>query len=177
MSIFTKVEIGRGLEINVDVESLMKQEAVFGHVVYIGLRNILMDCHANIVREDCVDDADYRAKKLAVAEKKLEAMMSGVLRAKTGSSPKTIIDPIEKEAFKLARVFVYGKAKGWEKGEKSAISYIAALAKALEMEGSAEKDILVAAIEKRAQKAEVLAAAKAIVDANSSEIEIDDLGI
>jgi len=173
----TVVEIGRGLAISVDVEALMKQEAVFGHVVYMGLRNILMDCHANIVREDCVDDADYRAKKLAVANKKLEAMMSGVLRAKTGSSPKTFVDPVEKEANKMARTFVYGKAKGWEKGEKGPIAYIAALAKALEMEGSAEKDILLAAIEKRAERKDVIEAARLVVESNSIEISADDLGI
>ena len=108
-----KVNIGKGLEIDVDVNGL--PAPVMQHVVMIGLRNILMDSHASVTAKDNPDD--YREKSLAVAEGKLEAMMKGELRS--NGTPRTrTLDPVSKEAKALAND-VMRKSAGakWTKGE------------------------------------------------------------
>lgn len=87
-----KVQIGKGIEIDVDVANLPANVAE--HVVYIGMRNILMDAHASIT----TDEPDYQAKALAVSQKKLAAMMVGEVRV-AGTREG---DPVRAEAMRLA---------------------------------------------------------------------------
>lgn len=89
----TQVNIGKGIELAVDLSKL--NEAVLAHVVYIGLRNILMDSHAGVT----ADKSDnVEAESRAVAEKKLAAMYAGEVRSvgtRTG-------DPVKAESIRLA---------------------------------------------------------------------------
>lgn len=89
----TKVNIGKGLELDVDFTKL--PDNVKEHVVYIGLRNILMDAHAGITADK---SADVSADSLAVAEKKLAAMYAGEVRS-TGTRTG---DPVKAEAIRIA---------------------------------------------------------------------------
>lgn len=94
-----KVNIGKGIELDVDVTKLglpaeSTLSAVARHVIYLGLRNPLMDSHAGIT----TDETDYVAKSTAQAEKKLAAMYSGEVRA-FGTREG---DPVKAEARRLA---------------------------------------------------------------------------
>ncbi len=174
------VDIGKGIQLDVDVDSLKTRDAVFGHVVYIGLRNILMDSHAGVKRDECESDADYRAKSRAIAEKKLAAMMEGTLRAKgAGTQRASAADPVTAEALREARVFVGKKAKGWEKGTDSAIAWLTAIADKIghelpdEPNGNDWKELVAAAIAYRAAKPESIATAQKIVELRQIEVDVE----
>lgn len=99
-----EINVGKGITIDVDVDKLtpgyddtahlVAAQPVFEHVIRIGLRNILMDCHAGIP----IDEPDYQAKARAVVEKKLEAMYNGEVRV-AGTREG---DPVRAEAMRLA---------------------------------------------------------------------------
>lgn len=178
-----KVEIGKGLSFEVDTEALREHKLVWDHVVYIGARNIFMDAHASVKREDFEDGeegtAKWREASLALATKRHESMCRGELRTAHSGPRASHVDPIAAEALRLARTFVYGRARGWEKGTESAVLYIDALCAALEMPlQSKPKDILNAAVAKRAAREDVLDMAKVNVEsAKKIAINVDDLGI
>jgi hypothetical protein len=67
-----QVAIGKGITLPVDVERLPQD--VLDHVVYIGLRNVLMDSHASATAESGKDAR-------GMAEKKLASMYAGEVRA------------------------------------------------------------------------------------------------
>lgn len=106
------VNIGKGIELDVDTTRL--NQAVKDHVVYIGLRNILMDSHAGITADKSKDvEADSRA----VAEKKLDAMYAGEVRSagtRTG-------DPVKAEAIRLATDQLKAAYRKAGKGKVSAV--------------------------------------------------------
>jgi hypothetical protein len=81
------INIGKGITLPVDVNALPAN--AMAHVVYIGLRNILMDAHAG------EKDAD---NSRAVSEKKLAALMSGEVRV-TGTREG---NPVKAEAIRIA---------------------------------------------------------------------------
>lgn len=87
-----KVNIGKGLELDVNVESIPAN--AMAHVVYIGLRNILMDAHASVT----TDEADYVEKARAASEKKLAALMAGEVRVVSSREG----DPVKAEAVRIA---------------------------------------------------------------------------
>ena len=87
-----EINVGKGLSIDVNANALPAN--VMDHVVYIGLRNILMDSHAGI----STDEADYQAKARATVEKKLQAMLNGEVRV-AGTREG---DPVKAEAMRLA---------------------------------------------------------------------------
>lgn len=93
-----KIAIGKGIEMDVDTSKLgfgeLSPDTAGGHVVYIGLRNILMDSHAGITK----DEADYVDKSRATAEKKLAALYAGEVRT-VGTREG---DPVKAEAMRLA---------------------------------------------------------------------------
>lgn len=96
------VNIGKGIEMDVDVTKLPAN--VQEHVVYIGLRNILMDSHASVTAEK---SADVGAESLAMAEKKLVAMYAGEVRSvgtRTG-------DVVKSEAIRIATGLIKAQAK------------------------------------------------------------------
>lgn len=89
-----KVNIGKGIELDVNANALPAN--VMEHVVYIGLRNILMDSHASVTRES--DGENFVANAQAQAEKKLAAMMAGEVRV-AGTREG---DPVRAEAIRIA---------------------------------------------------------------------------
>jgi hypothetical protein len=98
-----EINVGKGITIDVDAQKLdlvgadgeeYRHDTVPGHVIYIGLRNILMDAHAGIA----TDEPDYQAKARAVVEKKLAAMYAGEVRV-AGTREG---DPVRAEAMRLA---------------------------------------------------------------------------
>lgn len=115
------VNIGKGIELDVDVSRLaglgngqeIGGNAVLHHVIYIGLRNVLMDSHAGVTAEKSTDvEADSRA----MAEKKLAAMYAGEVRSvgtRTG-------DPVKAEAIRIASKVLVTAAKKAGKVGKNA---------------------------------------------------------
>lgn len=93
------VNIGKGIELNVDTTKLglppeEMLSAVARHIIYLGLRNPLMDSHAGITS----DETDFVEKSRATAEKKLTAMYAGEVRV-AGTREG---DPVRAEAKRLA---------------------------------------------------------------------------
>lgn len=93
------VNIGKGIELDVDVTKLglppeNMLSAVARHVIYLGLRNPLMDSHASVT----TDEPDFVEKSKAIAVKKLEAMYNGEVRATSTREG----DPVKAEAKRLA---------------------------------------------------------------------------
>jgi hypothetical protein len=89
-----KVNIGRGIERDVDTSALT--EGVMAHVVYIGLRNILMDAHAGATKtagEGATEDA-IRAVAEAMVDKKLASLMAGEIRVAGERSRKSVLEKI-----------------------------------------------------------------------------------
>lgn len=107
------VNIGKGITLAIDTTLIVGP--VLDHVMKIGLRNILMDCHAGITKAD--HPTDYTALSKAKAEAKLAAMIAGDIRAARATSGITR-DPVRAEALKMARkavnaVFRKPKDKDW----------------------------------------------------------------
>ena len=91
-----QVNIGKGIDLETPDFASFTQE-VKDHIVYIGLRNILMDSHAGVTAEK-VGAENVIEQSRAVAQKKLAALTAGEVR--TASIREG--DPIKAEAMKLA---------------------------------------------------------------------------
>ena len=181
------IEIGKTLTVAVDTTKL--NDAVMAHVVRIGVRNILMDAHASVKRDDCESDQDYRAKSLAQSMKKLEAMYRGEVRA-NATTRISNADPIEAEALRMARVFVGKATRGWEDAKGDARKWIDAAAEAMQLDDAERpnwtaddfadkaKAVLAAAIKRRAAREDVREAARKVVEAAKSVVATgEDLGL
>ena len=95
-----QVNVGKGITLDVDVTRLgfapeSELSPVALHVIYLGVRNPVMDSHAGITKESGVD---YVAQSRAQATKKLESMYAGEVRA-AGTREG---DPVKAEAMRLA---------------------------------------------------------------------------
>jgi hypothetical protein len=119
------INIGADIVLPVDFTALPVNAA--NHVVYIGLRNILMDSHASVVRKDFATDAEWIAAKRAVAEKKFAAMLAGDIRQTTTKG--RIADPVKREAVRMATETIMVAAK--KAGEKPDAKTVHARALAL----------------------------------------------
>jgi hypothetical protein len=99
------VKIGKGLAIDVNTDRL--NGVVMDHVVYMGLRNILMDSHASIKK----DEDDFKSKSMAVVVKKLDALYNGIIRV---AGERASFDAVEGEARRIAMMALrtYFKNKG-----------------------------------------------------------------
>jgi len=143
------VNIGKGLELDVDLAKL--PEPVREHVIYIGLRNILMDAHAGITADK---STDVEADSLAVSEKKLASMYAGEVRTvgtRTG-------DPVKSEAIRIASDIIKVQ---WKKAGK----------KLAELDSKVLRDAAVALVDKTPAIADQ---ARANVAANKAlDIEVD----
>jgi hypothetical protein len=73
-------------------------EAALNHAIMIGLRNILMDSHASVTKEEYPDDAEREAAARAMVQKKLDALMSGEVRVASTREG----DPVKAEAIRMA---------------------------------------------------------------------------
>jgi hypothetical protein len=94
-----KVQIGKGLEMEVDTSRL--NDEVRDHVIRTGLRNLLMDAHASATAK--ANPEGYVKKSLELAEKKLASLYAGVVRAQSFGGPKAPTDPVAMVILRLAR--------------------------------------------------------------------------
>ena len=81
-------DAGKNVSFNLTVEQvnhLLTYANVHQHLLTIGLKNVLQDCHASIVREDFSSDDEWIAAKRAKAELKLGAMLVGDVRAQSNA--------------------------------------------------------------------------------------------
>lgn len=99
----TKVNIGKGIEMDVDFDSM--PQAALDHILYIGARNILMDSHASITKESNPNDLEAAAK--AMADKKLTALMAGEVRVSGAREG----DPVRAEALRSATAVIVAALK------------------------------------------------------------------
>lgn len=122
------IDIGKGLQMDVDMTALAKHQPVMDHVMYIGLRNILMDSHASATAEEYPDKAAQREASLALAGKKLESMYNGLARTKVASAGPSAFEKVMNRVF-LSRLSkdIRGKlAKMDDKGAAWIAAQIAA---------------------------------------------------
>lgn len=157
------------------VSTLASFPDVAKHVWTIGLKNILQDCHASIVRKDFKTDDEYVAAKRAKAELKLGALMVGDVRVRRGER-KEPADPIARESRVLA--------KAWVKAQDKTNAWYAKMGAALEMPyGTIEdqEELVEVVIDRRAVRGEVVEQATKIVEsrrkAKAVSVDLDDLGI
>lgn len=177
------IDIGKGLRVNVARKEIEKIEAIADHVFKIGMRNILMDSHASVKRDDCESDQDYRDKSLAIAMKKLEKMLNGEIRANSGGTRVSSVDPITKMAREIAKGIILPRVKDYAKNDEHMLTLLA-IAEKLSMaipesgdeRDSAIKSVIAAAIAKNAETEKVLAEAKQRVEATAKiSVNVDDL--
>lgn len=182
------IEIGKSLTVNVDTARM--PETAMAHIVKMGLRNVLMDSHASVKRDAYAagDDGakEWQAASLAVAMKKLDALYRGEVRA-NATTRVSHADPIEAEAMRMARSFVYGKARGWEENKGDSRAWVSAVAQAVALDpidwtkdtfGDAVKAVLAEAIKRRAARPDVREAAAKVVEAAKAVIVTgEDLGL
>lgn len=183
------IEIGKGRTIgltNEQMETLRGHAVVINRVIEIGLKNILSDANAGIgKRETYESDQAYGDAAYAASMKKLDAMLKGEYRGAVERGPRVPSDPVAAEALREARVYVGTKTRGWEKDAKEAIDFLTKIAVALDMphDGTMEKanyfkSLIAAAIAKRAAREDVIAAAKAVVEARKNvKVDPEDLGL
>jgi hypothetical protein len=145
------VNIGKGIDLVTPAFESFTQE-VKDHIVYIGLRNILMDSHAGIT-EAKADGGDVQAMSRAVAEKKLAALVAGEVRTTSVREG----DPVKKEAMRLALAAVDAAIRG--KGKKPT-----------DFKASAKADKARSVMEKFMAQAR-----KNVEAANAAEVNLDDL--
>ena len=153
------VDIGKQLAFDLDnqqVMDLIGHKNVHDHILYIGLRNILMDSHASCKRETYGDDeVTWRNNSKALAEKKLAAMLAGEIRSNSSGPRVSSLSPIDAECRRLARVAVIAVAKA---------------------KGIMDKEKIAAAIAKYAAKPETIATATANVAA-AKALVTDDIDL
>lgn len=89
------IECGKGIVFTVTDEMLIelgKHQEAFNHTLMIGLKNMVQDSHASIVREDFATDDEWKAAKRAKAELKLGAIIAGDIRVSRGESKPKVDD-------------------------------------------------------------------------------------
>ena len=93
------VPVGKGIELDVDPARFNAE--VTAHIMKIGLRNVLMDSHANATQK--ADPEGYVAKSRELAEKKLASMYAGIVRTQSaGGGIAKPADPVAQVILRLA---------------------------------------------------------------------------
>lgn len=112
------VKVGKGIELDIDIAripgDITDPDTALGHMMYLGLRNAIMDSHAGVTEEKHGDDVD--AVKRAVAEKKLQAIYAGSV----GRHVERETDPVRQIA--LVKASQRDKAI-WSKTSKKGDKY------------------------------------------------------
>jgi hypothetical protein len=102
-------DAGKSVSFNLTVEQvaqLLAHANVHQHLLTIGLKNVLQDCHASITREDYATEDEWIAAKRAKAELKLGSMLAGDMRAQSNARKAKMSDF---DAF--ARKWILARAK------------------------------------------------------------------
>lgn len=154
----TMVNIGKSIALDVDFTRFPQN--VVDHILYIGARNILMDSHANVTKEEAGDDMVAQAR--AVAEKKLAAMYGGEVRIGATRAPR---DPVGAIMARMARSEIVNALRA--AGRKAS---------------GVDKDAMAAAVAKRlaSHDARLRAAAEAELATTAervADIDLNDIGL
>lgn len=148
------INIGKGITLAVDANALPAE--AMAHVVYIGLRNVLMDSHAGVTRE--TDGDSYVENSRATAEKKLAALMAGQVRV-AGTREG---DPVRAEAIRIATGQIM---TAWRKVKKPGQKIDPTKLRAMAVEFVAKKPELMEL------------AAKRVAEAKAIEADVDVAGL
>lgn len=168
------LDVGKDINFTIDLGRI--HESAIAHVLSKGLDPLLRDCHANVTLESVGGDkAKQREEALALVTKKVESLYSGAIRIRGESRASAPVDPVQAEAEREARVTIGVKAK------KGGDAWYEAVAKALGLawteKTDAERDaIRKLAIKHRAEKPEMIEAARKVVEARKA-VTTDDLGL
>lgn len=103
----TIIAIGKGIDIDVDFEA-MPANAI-EHLLKIGARNVLMDSHASVTEKEHPDPLLRVEAARAMAQKKLDALMSGTVRVAGVRGPRG--DSVATEMKRIAKGVILGHAK------------------------------------------------------------------
>lgn len=153
------IDIGKGLQVFVDVARLRKHDAVVEKMLLRAASDILRDTHAGITEKTHPDAKARRDEALSVAMKKLESMYAGELRSNSGAPRASALTPVEKEAYRLAREYVSKNAGQFEKNDKHAL-WLMTAAELMGMAYDDLKAVFAAAIKRRAANPKVIAIAE-----------------
>ena len=127
-----QVNVGKGIELDIDLTAfsggygdlavLCEKVPAVSHIVMIGLRNVLMDCHASVTAAEYPNEAERQSVARAAVDKKLAALMSGEVRVSSSREG----DPVRAEAKAMAekalRAKIKAAGKKWDDFEKDARS-------------------------------------------------------
>lgn len=172
------INCGKGISIDVDTSTLEKHTDVAAHVWRIGLRNILMDSHANVTAEKFPEPAAQTIESKRRVEEKLADMMAGELTVKDGRT-KAPRNPVAHAAFIIARDDINALVKGWnaKTPNRAANQNVGKLGAIMNMPFETDdeiKSLIAAAIAKRAARVDVIEKAAKTV-AEQASIDLGDL--
>ena len=103
------INVGKGIEFAITVEMLQelaKHGEAFGHVIMIGLKNLVQDSHASCKREDFQSEDEWKAESRKIAEQKLGSIIAGDIRKQSITRAPKLSD---RDAF--ARKWLVAKLK------------------------------------------------------------------
>lgn len=100
------------------LDKMAENPAVVRHVITIGLKNILQDSHARAVRDDFKTDDEWIEAKRKFAGDKLQSMITGELRVKSGGTRASAADPLARYRNRAALLIIRAKAPDKIKGLK-----------------------------------------------------------
>lgn len=174
VGITVTVPLGRNAKFgHADVELGRFNETVNEHVYMYGLRQILNDAMADKTDED--NNPLPTAQIVAKAQKRLDALYAGELRVRNGSAAEPI-DPVDREAFRMARDKITEQFKSlgiWpKKGPDKFQQAVDARRIATHSEPMESADYIAAWLERNPK---VVAAAKRIVAERAKSDDVSDL--
>lgn len=85
------VDIGKALAFDISSEQfdqMLSHEASRDRIMYIALRNILMDSHASVKRDDFETEVEWRNESKAMAERTLAGLLTGEVMRRNARAPK-----------------------------------------------------------------------------------------
>lgn len=86
-----QVDIGKALAFDItpeQIEQMLSHETSRDRILYIGLRNILMDSHASAKRDDFDTEVEWRNESKAIAERTLAGLLAGEVMRRNARAPK-----------------------------------------------------------------------------------------
>lgn len=85
------IDVGKGLTFDISdeqFEQMMSHERSRDRIKYVALRNIIMDSHASVKRDDFESEIDWRNESKAVAERTVAGLLSGEVMRRNARAPK-----------------------------------------------------------------------------------------
>lgn len=85
------IDVGKGLSFEVSDEQfnqMLSHDRSRERIMYIAIRNIVMDSHASIKRDDFESEIEWRNESKAVAERTIAGLLSGEVMRRNARAPK-----------------------------------------------------------------------------------------